>query len=391
MKTAVRFLGILLAVALSGCGGQKSVLSPPPPQTQRTLLVSDNQSGTVTVVDANTDLIIRTMNVASPAKIVSAGGTTIIQSTLSNSISVFDNASQTIRSTVPLPALPVDVGLSPDGKTAWVAESNGTVQTLNTASGAVTSTATVAGVQRLVVGLQGINVLALNDSLAINFTVITPNGPLPLGNLGLDHPTFGAPAGDSDHFFILSCGKECGGASAHVDGLVLNLPGGPFIGTDSAVSGATITLLNGTSLFVAGSPASGLNAGTLQVMNTSSFVASTPVQIADGRHLNMALTANARLYVGSRGCTLGPVNSQNQRQGCLTIFDTTNLTAAPVLQPAARPTGDVTGLAIIPGRNVIYVVQGGKLDIFDITTNAVSTTATPPAIPGTPFDAVLLN
>jgi hypothetical protein len=389
MSTAVRFLGVLLAVALFGCGGQKS--SPPPPQAQPKMLVSDNQSGTVTVVDANTDLIIRTINVASPGKMVSAGGTTIIQSTLSNSIAVFDNASLTIRSTVPLPALPVDIGLSPDGKTAWVAESNGTVQSLNTASGAVNSPTTVAGVQRLVVGLQGINVLAFNDSLAINYTVITPSGRLPLGNPGLDHPTFGVPVADADHFFTLSCGKECGGASAHVDALVLNLQGGPFIGTDSAVSGATVALLNGTSLFVAGSPASGLNAGTLQVMNTSSFIAGTPVQIADGRHLNMALTANARLYVGSRGCTLGPVNSQNQRQGCLTIFDTTNLTATPGLQPAVRPTGDVTGLAIIPGRNVIYVVQGGKLDLFDIATNAVSTSATPPAIPGTPFDVVLLN
>src|SRR5581483_541828 len=172
MKTAVRFLGVLLAVALFGCGGQKS--SPPPPQAQPKMLVSDNQSGTVTVVDANTDLIIRTINVASPGKMVSAGGTTIIQSTLSNSIAVFDNASLTIRSTVPLPALPVDIGLSPDGKTAWVAESNGTVQSLNTASGAVNSPTTVAGVQRLVVGLQGINVLAFNDSLAINYTVITP-------------------------------------------------------------------------------------------------------------------------------------------------------------------------------------------------------------------------
>jgi hypothetical protein len=45
----------------------------------------------------------------------------------------------------------------------------------------------------------------------------------------------------------------------------------------------------------------------------------------------------------------------------------------------------------VAGRNVIYVVQGGAVDIFDITTNAVSTTAIPPNIPGTVFGVVQLN
>jgi hypothetical protein len=389
VKVILGFLYAVLVITLAGCGGQSS--GGPPPLKPPKLLVSDNQSGSVIVVDATTDVVIRTVVVASPGKMVSASGTTIIQSTLSNSIAVFDNASQTIRFVVPLPALPVDVALTPDGMTAWVAESNGTVQSVSTANGTVTRTVTEAGVQRLVVGPQGTTLLALNDSLTIFAPVIVPAGAFELGNSGLDHPTFAVFTSDDNNFFLLSCGKECGGTSANVTGVVLNVPGGPFISPPHPVSAVTMALLNGNSLFVAGAATTALNGGTLQAVSTSTLAPGAPVPIADGRHLNMALTSNGRLYAGSRGCTLGPVNGQNQRQGCLTIFDTISSLVTPVLLPASRPTGDVTGLAPVPGRNVIYVVQGGRLDLFDTTTNAVSTSATPPSVPGTAFDVVMLK
>jgi hypothetical protein len=38
------------------------------------------------------------------------------------------------------------------------------------------------------------------------------------------------------------------------------------------------------------------------------------------------------------------------------------------------PNGDVTGIAPIPKRNVVYVIEGGELRIFDTTTSAPSTT-----------------
>ena len=105
----------------------------------------------------------------------------------------------------------------------------------------------------------------------------------------------------------------------------------------------------------------------------------------------MTLTSNGRLYIGATGCTLGAANAQNFRQGCLTIFDTVAQTVTPVLLPASRLNGDVTAMAPVAGRNVIYVVHGGVIDIFDITTNAVSTTAVPPTPPGTVFGVVQLS
>jgi hypothetical protein len=244
-------------------------------------------------------------------------------------------------------------------------------------------------------GPQGTTVLAFNDTSATIFFAITPGaafgGPLPLGNSALDHPTNGFFSTDDNNFFVLDCGVECGGAQAGRNAVTLGVPGGPAISAKLVLSGATVGLLNGTSNFVAGSPAAGLNAGTLQVINNSTLAVTSPVNIADGRHNLMALSSNGRLYIGSIGCTLGAVNAQSLRQGCLSIFDTGSLVVTPVLIPVSRVNGDVTAIAPVAGRNVIYVVQGGQVDIFDITTNAVSTTATPPNIPGAAFGAVQLS
>jgi hypothetical protein len=371
---------VVLTFLIVGCSSGHNTFSAnpsptPTPLANARMMVSDNQTGAVVVVNAQTDAITHTLPVLSPGKLVSAGGTTVIQSTLASSLAIFDNATETIRFTVPLPALAVDIALTPDGSTAWVAENNGTVQSVNTATGLITATDSVPGVQRLVMGPQGTSILAFNDTLAINFTVIRPPNtiPLVLGNAGLDHPANGVFFADDNHFNVFDCGRECAGTKAGVASVALNTPGGPFISAPLAVSGATVGLLSGTTIFVAGSPATGLNAGTLQVVNNSTNTAGTPTSVADGRHNLMALTSNGRLYIGSQSCTLGVTNAQNLREGCLDIFDTTTLTVTPVLLPAFRINGDVTGLAPVAGRNVIYVVQGGQLDIFDTTTNAVST------------------
>jgi hypothetical protein len=388
---------LLVTAGLIGCGGGNS--QNPPSTTASQLLISANQSGQVILVDARTDQVIRTIPTASPGKMVSAGGITVIQNTAAASIALFDNASQAIVANVPLGALPVDVAITPDGRTAWVAESNGTVQGVNTATGSIASTFSVPGVQRLSMGLQGNTLLAFNSSLAINFSVIsTLHGNLVLGNAGLDHPTFGVfgpgPKFDDDHFYVLSCGNECGGTAANVAAVFFLPPsfGGPGIDAGPPMTGASVGLFSGNFIYSAGSPAVGLNAGTVQIFDTAAFsTAGSAVNITDGNHLDMALTSNNLLYIGSRNCTAGAINAQNMRPGCLSIFDTVVHTATTVLVPAARTTLDVTALVPIPGRNVLYAIQGGKLDIFDITTGAPSTSITPPSVPGNAFGVVLLR
>jgi hypothetical protein len=45
----------------------------------------------------------------------------------------------------------------------------------------------------------------------------------------------------------------------------------------------------------------------------------------------------------------------------------------------------------ISGRNVAYVVQGGELDFFDLSTDAVSTTITPIDIVGKAIGVVQID
>jgi hypothetical protein len=118
-----------------------------------------------------------------------------------------------------------------------------------------------------------------------------------------------------------------------------------------------VGLLNGTALYVAGYPG-GAN-GTFDVVDTSSMTrtTATSVLINDGQQSIMALNNNM-LYIGAKTCS-------NSTIGCLSIVNvTTDTPAAP-----GPPLGPITGLQSIPNRNVMYVIQGGILNIYDTTNN----------------------
>jgi hypothetical protein len=108
----------------------------------------------------------------------------------------------------------------------------------------------------------------------------------------------------------------------------------------------------------------------------------------------MVLTSNNRLYIASQNCTTGPVQPDNTVTGCLTIANITSPTAPTVTVPtesAFRQDFDVTAVQPISGRSVVYVVQGGELDFFDLNTDAVSTTITRIDIVGKAVGAVQID
>jgi hypothetical protein len=179
----------------------------------------------------------------------------------------------------------------------------------------------------------------------------------------------------------LNCGPECGGGQASVTPLDMNsnVPGTPIpLSNGTVTGGATIALLNGTTLYVAGTPPglacdSGTQAqtcgalttvdvGTMTVSNTST------IKISDGFHNRMELAANGQLFLGARACTninIPPsTGSEGEVRGCLSIFDTAS---SHVHVPPVN--GDVTGLRPIRTRNVVYVVQDGELKIYDTMTD----------------------
>jgi hypothetical protein len=165
---------------------------------------------------------------------------------------------------------------------------------------------------------------------------------------------------------------------------VIDMTANPPTMTNSlVVSAATVGLLDGTNLYVAGTPPgkdcggnpAGITCGRLDVVNTSNLsVTASGLIITDGFHDHMELASNSRLYIGARTCTNLTAGAATPARGCLSILNTSGNTV--VVPPTF---GDVTGIAPIMNRNVVYVVQtgpnqDGELEIFDTASDALQGT-----------------
>ncbi|MGO9210088.1 MAG: hypothetical protein ACLP2H_08235 [Terriglobales bacterium] len=228
------------------------------------------------------------------------------------------------------------------------------------------------------------------DTFTVIDTGLAETTPATAGTLmsgaAFDKPVSGVFSADGTKAYILNCGAECGGTAASVTVVDLTtIP--PTVGTPIPVVGATTGLLNGSTLYVAGSPPgagcagsiTGTSCGRLQTIDTGTLTASAPVVISDGFHNHMELASNNKLFIGATPiCTTG----------CLTIYDTSANTA--VVDSAA---GNVTGIAPISERSVVYVIEDlpagssqcttlpclGELQIYDASAS-VQPTLTPTQI-----------
>lgn len=373
----------------------------------------------MTILDGQQDKVsTNAVAIPSAGKMLTAGGTTLVQETATNRVAIYDNTTEQVTFTAPTSNIPFDIALSPDGKTGWAAVRNpGFVQAIDTATGNVLASIPVPNAVRLVMSPQGSRLLVFSDnpqslSPADSFFLINTANvsnsttATPITESPGDQPFIALFNGNDDQVFILNCGEECGGVNP-AGGTTAAAPSvavadltGPTLGQRIAVAGATAALLNGSNLFVAGTPATppaGFTCpavpgacGTLQTINTSTLAVSAPVAITDGLHGSMALTSNNQLYVGAANCTTQATGS-GLVSGCLSIVDTGSSTATFPSESSFRQNFDVTGLQPISGRNVIYVVQGGELDFFDTTTGAVSTTITPVDVVGKAFDVLQID
>jgi hypothetical protein len=417
-KSVLSILVLGLAVLVAGCGSSPSNPNTPPPTgLKKRVLVSNQQNGVVNIMDAQKDVFSsKTIAASAPTKIVTGGGQTAILDSSVAQVSIFDNTKETVTFAPLVADIPSDIVITQDGKTVWVAErNNGFVQAIDTATGIVTTSVPVPSVHRLVLSPNGTRLLAFSDNpqglpapnpqpgqpnpfqdafFVIDTTnAVTTHQATPIKLSPGDQP-FSAVFNTSEtQAFILNCGSGCGGndgtpAATPTPPSVLNVDftnaAAPVQGARVAVPAATAGLLANGNLFIAGttSPTAAVSPGTgfLQVVNASSLtLASSPVQITDGLHTFMALTSNNRLYIAAQNCTVGPVQPNNTVTGCLSIANITNPAAPTITVPTEssfRQDFDVTAIQPISNRSVVYVVQGGELDFFDLNTDAVSTTIT---------------
>ena len=146
---------------------------------------------------------------------------------------------------------------------------------------------------------------------------------------GFDRPVYGIINGNTA--YILNCGPQCGGVQASV--MVFDLPSLTITST-IPVDAATWALLNGSTLYVAGtSPTNhactgqttaATTCGRLDIVDLTSGTVTGSAVITDGYHWRMDLNADGQLFIGSHNCTnIGNINNPTgEVRGCLSIYRT---------------------------------------------------------------------
>ena len=322
---------------------------------------------------------------------------TLVFSPSSDLLGLIDNSTESValeadQSTeVPpltLPGSTQSMFIANDNATGYVAvpsasvlgQAPGAVVVTSLLTGTITATIPVSGARFLVPSPDTNHILVFGSDPQ-SVTVITPaligSNEDPRSTVCcFDHPVWGVFNPDNQTAYIFDCGPEpgCGGTAAGVTVMTI---GSIAAGSTTPVSAASYGILNGTTLYVAGTPPNtacgpGTQAktcGTLNIIDTGTMTVtnSSPILITDGYHDRMQISQDGQLFIGAQSCS--NVNTGSEVRGCLSIFDTS--TSAVVIPPQI---GDVTGIQPIPGRQVAYVLQNGSLFVYDTTTDKLQVT-----------------
>jgi hypothetical protein len=419
----------LTALALlAGCGGYSA------PNQGNTgsgvkfrAFVSQNVSATgvsagLDIVDATLNRLVRAPGVtAGPSptfmQVAANKKSTLVYDSVANAIYVVANSTETATGHVTLSDFSESMAISTDGTIAFAAVPNapvlaqpsGTVEVLNVNTAALSDPIPVPGAHFVVLSPDNTKLLVFSDSqntvtlvtLSNSGSTSSPNwvvGPsLPLTS-GLDRPIWGVFSADSSTAFVLNCGPECGGTMSSVVPLNLTNPSSPILGSPIAVPAATYGVILGSKLYVAGTPptapnnscagtnTTALTCGRLSVIDTTTLQVTnaTPIAITDGTHSRMAVTSDNQVFVGAQHCF--DVNIKTEQRGCLSIYN-------PSLNKVVVGTdhGDVTGIAVVTGRNQVYVVENGELRIWSTTTDALLPSTQQMDISGQAQDVVIVD
>ena len=253
-----------LVLAAAGCGSSSNPNQPKPTGLKKRVLLTNEQASTVNLLDAQKDTFTtKNLGVTSGTKIVTAGGTTIVLESTVPQITIIDNATEAVTFTAPIGDVAADIALTPDGKNAWTVQRNfGFVQSVDTTTGIARPVIRVSNARRLVMSPGGTKLLVFSDpqtqappNTHTMFVVDTASGNVQTitDATHLDQPITAVFGTSNTQAFVLNCGAECGGTTASV--VSLDFSGAtPTFSTNVVVPAATVGLLNGSSLYVAGTP-----------------------------------------------------------------------------------------------------------------------------------------
>jgi hypothetical protein len=390
-RAAVLVLSLIFVLVLVYCGGSSSSTTPPSKVTHRAF-VTNTYSGVLQIMDTQNDTTPYTAQTTNSAGQVVPGvpvtisvGNSLTWALVSSDLSktlVFDpsdnflyvitNSTEAIATSVQLAGAASMALFSPDGNTAYIpgrtaaisGSRAGGIQVYSITNQGISANYAVPSASRAALSPSGEFLLVFADNSDSVFLLdLTAATVAAVEIPGFSRPVNAFFSSDSNTAYVINCGWECGDPSPGPASVAqLNIPSQTITATVT-VGGASVGLMKGTTLYVAGTS---FTAGpTFDSVNVSTMTRNTAnsVAITDGLHTTMALSTNNKLYIGAVTCS-------NTTAGCLSVVDVTNNTADPPLPPK----GAVTGMLAVANRNVVYVIEGGYQIIYDTDTDTQQST-----------------
>jgi hypothetical protein len=389
-RLALLLPALVAALMIVACGGS----SAPTTTTgvQNAAFISNTFSGDLQVVNTQNDTTNFTQETTNSAGQVVPGvpvsitvsttvtfevlspnkSNTLVYDPSSDALWNIDNSSQTTSGDLPLGASANMALFSPDSSTVYVPVPNapvsgqrsGLVQVWNATSFQNTANYTVPGASSVAISPSGQYLLVFSNNSDSITLIDTTASPVTYTAIpGFARPVNAFFNGDSNTAYVINCGPECG-SSNPASVAQLNISSQAIVAT-VPVGGASVGLLNSTTLYVAGSPVPPGTTSTYDAVNISNMtrITTNSVAIGDGFHTTMALAQNNKLYIGASTCN-------NTVTGCLSVVNVSSNTADPSLPPR----GAITSLLAITGRNTVYAIEGGLLNIYDTANDQLQGT-----------------
>ncbi len=392
-RLAVLLFASIALLILPACGGSNNGTSTTTSNLQHRAFVSNAYAGNLQIVDTQNDTtaftaqstnsegqvvpgVPVTITVSTSAtfeQVSSDRSKTLVYDPSSDSIYFITNSTETVGGDVALGYSTQMALFSTDGNSIYVpipslnitgAPRLGGVEVIDDTNFNVTAAYYIPSARYVAVSPTGQYLLVFaNNSDSVFLLNLTASTVTPIEIPGFAAPVNAFFTSDGNTAYVLNCGPECG-STGPASVTQLNIPT-QTLGATVTVGGASVGLLNGSTLYVAGSPVPPGTTSTYDAVNVSNMTRLTAnsVAIGDGFHTTMALASNNKLYIGASTCS-------NTVTGCLSVVDvSSNIAAAPL-----PPRGAITSLLAVSGRDVVYAVEGGYLNIYNTTTNTLQGT-----------------
>jgi hypothetical protein len=392
-RIAVHLPALPFLLLIAACGGGSGTSTATTSNLKHRAFISNTFSGALQIVDTQDDMTAFTAQTTNSAgqivngqpvsiavatsatfEAVSSDRTkTMVYDPVGQALYFVVNSSETTSGNFGLATTVASALFSSNGNTVYAALPNisvtgqsrlGGVEAVDDVNLAETALYPVPSARYMALSPTGQYLLVFADNSDSVFLLnLTASTVTPVEVPGFARPINAFFSSDGNTAYVLNCGQECGSAGA-ASVVQFNIPSQTITAT-VPVGGASVGLLNGTTLYVAGSPVPPGTTSTYDAVDVGSMsrLTANSIAISDGFHTTMALANNNKLYIGANSCS-------NTTTGCLSVVDV----GTNVADPPLPPRGAITSLLSVSGRNVMYSVEGGLLHISDTTNDNLQNT-----------------